>query len=141
MPESRDPQPEQAQKPCGDWFRDDPDQAELSAILRSWKMDPDGIISLGNDGVLRSLTADRDVIDAVGLRPGLIKAMHARVPPQARTVDEIVDGTKTPREQWFNPDKTLLPPPLKELQRQRAPTTEGVEKGGSKEADEGEKNK
>ncbi|KAK1831034.1 hypothetical protein QBC39DRAFT_352715 [Podospora conica] len=120
MPEPNNPQPAPAQNTClPPELRDDPDQIELTAILRSLKLDPHGVICPGQDGVLRSLTADRDVIDAVGLRPALIKAMQALVPPEARVVDETVDGTKVPREQWFNIDKRLLPPTLAEQQRQR----------------------
>ncbi|GIK02016.1 hypothetical protein Aspvir_006059 [Aspergillus viridinutans] len=86
-------------------------------------LDPMGITSLGADGVLRYLTADRDVIDAIGLRPGLIKAFLDRMPvPFSQEAEDIfrgVDGTLVPREQWFNPDKSLLPPPLPEEEREK----------------------
>lgn len=45
----------------------DPRQQEVSRILKSFQMDLMGVISLGKDGVLRSLTADRTVLSAQGL--------------------------------------------------------------------------
>jgi hypothetical protein len=50
---------------------DDPVQREVRTILRGLKHDLSlmGVLSLGKDGVLRSLTADRDVVDAIGLNP------------------------------------------------------------------------
>jgi hypothetical protein len=45
----------------------DPLQQEVTRILRSFKNDILGITFLGNDGVLRSLTADRKVLSAEGL--------------------------------------------------------------------------
>jgi len=100
--------------------RQGPDQQELTKILTSLKLDPWGIVSLGTDGVLRSLTADRDVVDAAGLSPRLFKAFMDRMPPGAKpdSVDEA-DGTKVPREQWFHPDKSLLPPPMTDEQKER----------------------
>ncbi|KAF7114448.1 hypothetical protein CNMCM5793_008752 [Aspergillus hiratsukae] len=83
--------------------------------------DPMGISSLGSDGVLRYLTADRDVIDAIVLRPGLIKALLDRTPFSQETEDTFrrVDGTLVPREQWFNPDTGLLPSLLLEEEREK----------------------
>lgn len=52
---------------CGSWDRNDPHQQEVSRILKDFKMDLMGVISIGTDGVLRSLTAYRTVIDAQGL--------------------------------------------------------------------------
>ena len=95
-----------------------PDQRELSKILKTLRHDPTfmGVISLGTDGVLRSLTADRDVVDAVALSPRLIKAMLDRMPFDQKTEDEFrsVDGTAVQRERWFRPDKGLLPEPMSE---------------------------
>jgi len=45
----------------------DPLQQEVTRILTSFKNDILGITFLGNDGVLRSLTADRKVLSAEGL--------------------------------------------------------------------------
>ncbi|PFH60159.1 hypothetical protein XA68_11373 [Ophiocordyceps unilateralis] len=91
-------------------------QVQLSQILKNIKHDVTllGVLSLGKDGILRSLTADREVVDAVALSPPLIKAMLDRMPfnPQNEMDYRGVDGTKVPREQWFHPDKHLLPPPL-----------------------------
>ncbi|KAL3425145.1 hypothetical protein PVAG01_04426 [Phlyctema vagabunda] len=90
-------------------------QRELSEILRGFKHDPrlNGILSMTRDGVLLSLTADRQVVDAVGLKPELVKAMLDRMPykPENETRFRGADGTKVPREQWFYPDKSDLPPP------------------------------
>ena len=107
---------------CGDFDRQDPDQQELSQLLGDLKHDPTllGIIALGKDGVLRSLTADRDVVDAIGLTPGLITAFMARLPPHAREDFEGVDGSTTTREQRYNPDKSQLPKPLSEEKRAEA---------------------
>jgi len=45
----------------------DPLQQEVTRILKSFKNDILGITFLGNDGVLRSLTAGRKVLSAEGL--------------------------------------------------------------------------
>jgi hypothetical protein len=99
------------------------DQQELSKILRALRQDPSlmGCISLGKDGIMRSLTADRDVVDAVAFSPGLIKAMLDRMPFDQKMEDDYrgVDGTNLPREEWFHPDKSLLPQPLSEEARER----------------------
>ncbi|PHH74644.1 hypothetical protein CDD80_2949 [Ophiocordyceps camponoti-rufipedis] len=91
-------------------------QRQLSQILKDIKHDVTllGVLSLGKDGILRSLTADRQVVDAVALSPPLIKAMLDRMPfnPQNEIDYRGVDGTNVPREQWFHPDKDLLPAPL-----------------------------
>ncbi|PGH29515.1 hypothetical protein GX50_07739 [[Emmonsia] crescens] len=104
------------------WYHTDPDQRELSAILKGLKHDASlqGCISLGKDGVLRSLNADRDVVDAAGLNPKQITACLRRLP--AGFIDEAeyagVDGTKISRTLWFKPDKGILPPPLSQEKRE-----------------------
>lgn len=45
-----------------------PHQQEFSRILKGFKHDIMGIIALGKDGILRSLTADRRVLSAEALR-------------------------------------------------------------------------
>jgi len=113
--------PSTATDRCADRFNpEDPDQQDLSRILKGFKIDGTGLISLGTDGVLRSLTGDREVLDAVGISPGLIKAFLDRMTPEFRVGFEGADGTKTPKEQWFNPDKSLLPPPLTDVQRKQS---------------------
>lgn len=106
------------------WQRTDPDQQALSHILRHLKEDISlmGCISLGKDGILRSLTADRKVLDAAPLSPKLIAALHRRMPVgYTNSADwEGVDGTKTAKEAWLNPDKSQLPDPL---------TKESIERG------------
>lgn len=97
--------------------RQDPDQQEVIKIVTGFRQELLGCISLGKDGVLRSLTAHRDVLDAAGLSPRLIKALLDRMPPQFRNGFDEADGTKTPRQQWFNPDKSLLPRPLTDEQK------------------------
>ena len=118
------------------WDRSDPTQQELITILSSLKHDATlmGILSLGKDGVMRSLTADRRVVDAVGLNPQQIAAYLDRAPPGFRGEYEFADdadGTKVPREQWFFPDKTLLPEPMSKEVRERIEKTmrEQEEKG------------
>ncbi|MCJ1361053.1 hypothetical protein MMC16_000150 [Acarospora aff. strigata] len=95
------------------------DQQEVTKILTAFRRDPSllGYISLGEDGVLRSLTADRDVLDAAGLNPRLTKALPNRISPGFRGGFGEADGAKTLREQWFNPDKSMLPPPLTDKQK------------------------
>ncbi|KAI0517519.1 hypothetical protein F5B22DRAFT_645703 [Xylaria bambusicola] len=110
------------QDSCGSWSCEDSDQQELSAIIASFKMDNYGVISLGKDGILRSLTAERDVIGAAPLRPSLIAALHARFPKEYAekylTAEwDGVDGFKTPESAWYNPDKSILPAPLSELKK------------------------
>ncbi|KAG9185569.1 hypothetical protein G6011_06900 [Alternaria panax] len=93
----------------------DPLQQEVTHILRSFKNDILGITFLGNDGVLRSLTADRKVLSAEGLRPELIEAFLSRLPEnfRAQMMDSVfTDGTKTPKKQWYEPDLDSLPKPL-----------------------------
>ncbi|KAI4695190.1 uncharacterized protein J4E84_001815 [Alternaria hordeiaustralica] len=93
----------------------DPLQQEVTRILRSFKNDILGIKFLGNDGVLRSLTADRKVLSAEGLRPELIETFLSRFPEDFRaqmTNPVFADGSKTPKERWFEPDAGTLPEPL-----------------------------
>jgi hypothetical protein len=99
-----------------------PDQQELSRILESFSLDPMGGTSLGKDGILRSLTADRVVIDAVPLPPRLIKAHLDRFlySKEKEDVFRGVDGMQTPRTQWFDPPRSLLPKPLSEKHKEEA---------------------
>jgi hypothetical protein len=64
----------------------DPLQQEVTRILRSFKNDILGITFLGNDGVLRSLTADRKVLSAEGLRK------HACHLPKHAIADPAAQG-------------------------------------------------
>ncbi|KUJ17930.1 uncharacterized protein LY89DRAFT_683917 [Mollisia scopiformis] len=106
-------------------------QKELTQILKPLKHDLtlNGIFALCKDGVFRSLTADRSVVDAVALRPELIKAMLDRMPykPQNEIDYRGVDGTKVPKEQWFHPDKNLLPPPFVPPEERRNFSAEQLE--------------
>ncbi|KAF2623843.1 hypothetical protein BU25DRAFT_414008 [Macroventuria anomochaeta] len=70
-----------------------------------------GILHMSEDGVLRSLTADRTVISAQGLTPEQIQAFQERVPEDCRTVHDIVDGSKTDKSTWFEPAEGALAPP------------------------------
>lgn len=47
------------------------------------------------------------------MKPQHIKALLDRLPfiPENETIYRGVDGTKVPRDQWFHPDKSELPPP------------------------------
>ncbi|KAI8650694.1 hypothetical protein NCS57_01403900 [Fusarium keratoplasticum] len=99
------------------------DQLELSKLLKNTKHDLTlhGVVSLGTDGIFRSLTADREVVDAVPFSPRQIKALLDRMPfnPENETKFRGVDGRGVPQEQWFHPDKSLLPPPLPLTDEQR----------------------
>ncbi|CAN9190493.1 unnamed protein product [Alternaria alternata] len=103
--------------------RNHPDQQEVTAILAKFNKDPLSIISLGKDGVLRTLSADRAVLDAVGLSPRLVKAFLDRVPPEYRALTpelEDVDGSKATEEELWHPDASLLPRPMSEEQKKKA---------------------
>ncbi|RSL74290.1 hypothetical protein CEP53_000391 [Fusarium sp. AF-6] len=99
------------------------DQLDLSELLRNFKHDLTlhGVVSLGTDGIFRSLTADREVVDATPFSPRQIKALLDRMPfnPENETKFRGVDGRGVPQEQWFHPDKSLLPPPLSLTEEQR----------------------
>jgi hypothetical protein len=76
-----------------------------------------GIVWIGTDGVLRSLTVDRIVIDAQGLSkilfdreddvsadiaaPEQIHAFESRVLLSHRVIGDGIDGTKTDRGAWY----------------------------------------
>ncbi|KAM0290837.1 hypothetical protein ACHAPQ_011690 [Fusarium lateritium] len=96
-------------------------QKEVTLIMRTMKRDATlmGISQLGLDGIYRSLTADREVVDAVPLTPALIKAMLDRIPYNEEREKLFcgVDGNKTAQEQWYKPLAGILPPPLEEKYR------------------------
>jgi hypothetical protein len=46
------------------WDTNDPHQQEVSRILKGFQHDIIGVVSLGKDGIMRSLTADRKVLSA-----------------------------------------------------------------------------
>ena len=93
-----------------------PDQKELSNIMSKLDTGSKGNAPfvIGTDGVLRTLTLDNDVIDAIGLPPRLIKALLDRTIFDQEEEDKFrgADGTKMSQEQWWKPDPSLLPPPL-----------------------------
>lgn len=93
-----------------------PDQKELTNTIRNLYSGPDGTAPfvMGTDGVLRTLTPNYDIIDAIGLPPRLIKAYLDRSLFDQEIEDMFrgADGTKVLQEQWWNPDPSLLPPPL-----------------------------
>ncbi|KAA8647831.1 hypothetical protein EYZ11_010562 [Aspergillus tanneri] len=100
----------------------DKDHEELIKLLKSLPRDEMGGSSIGSDGVLRTLTADRDVLGAVGLPPRLLKAMLDCLPYNKEVEDKFqgVDGSLVPREQWFHPDKSLLPAPMTEEEKEES---------------------
>ncbi|KAI9742675.1 MAG: hypothetical protein M1818_003816 [Claussenomyces sp. TS43310] len=113
---------EAAPKGCSSSVAQNEDQKELSKILGMIRHDLTfmGIIALGEDGILRSLTADRHVVDAAALSPRLIEAFLDRMlcDPDARAGYRGTDGRNVPREKWFHPEKSMLPPPLTEEDRE-----------------------
>ncbi|KAE8132827.1 hypothetical protein BDV38DRAFT_287422 [Aspergillus pseudotamarii] len=93
-----------------------PDQKELSNIISNLNSGSDGNVPfvIGTDGVLRTLTPDCDVIDAIGLPPRLVKAFLDRTTFDKEIEDMFrgADGTKVSQGQWWKPDPSLLPPPM-----------------------------
>lgn len=74
--EATDEQPA-ATRSCVTWDVEDPIQKEITGILKSFQYDIMGIISLGRDGVMRSLTADRKVLSAVPFSMSISKVACA----------------------------------------------------------------
>lgn len=114
---------EEPSKPPHTFDRNHPDQQEITAILAKFNKDPMSVISLGKDGVLRTLSADRAVLDAVGLSPRLVKAFLDRVPPDYRALKpelEDADGSKASEEELWHPDASLLPRPMSEEQKKKS---------------------
>ncbi|KAJ3526590.1 hypothetical protein NM208_g11115 [Fusarium decemcellulare] len=101
-----------------------PAQHELSAIMLKMRDDPTlmGIRDLGKDGIFRSLDADRNIVDAIAFTPALIKALLDRMPYDAESEKNFrgVDGTKVPKDQWYDPPPGILPPPLEEEHWERS---------------------
>ena len=92
-----------------------PEQKEVSDILRRMECDPYlmAYTHLGDDGVIRQIDANNDIIYAEPLRPALIKGFLDRLPFDEEAEKSLrgVDGTKVPKEQWYNPPKGVIPPP------------------------------
>jgi hypothetical protein len=118
------PPPPPPPSSCITWDRSDPAQQELSTLINlKHDVTLGGIQSLGRDGVMRSFTADRRVVDAVGLTPAQLALWMNRWPegsfPRESQLEEGADGTKVPREQWFNPPEGILPSPMSAEARER----------------------
>jgi hypothetical protein len=77
-----------------------PLQQEVTRVLRSFKNDILGITFLGNDGVLRSLTADRKVLSAEGLS----KLLGPHVLNQA-IADPVVQSLSSSKLFWIASQK------------------------------------
>jgi hypothetical protein len=110
---------------CAGVEHSNPLRQELSRIVRSWNTwkDPTSCVVLGNDGVLRNLSGNRDIHDAEGLSPALIEMYMQRFPGKWQKEEhEDMDGTKIPKEEWYNPKPGLwfCPPPLSEEAQQEA---------------------
>jgi hypothetical protein len=135
MAETSEPSQAPAPASCQTYDADDPIQQEISRILNAFQYDIMGVISLGKDGIMRSVTSDRKVLSAEPFStlypnfrmrrnadcetgPELIKAFLARFrgTPMEEWHKKIenADGTKTPKEKWFEPDDGILPPVLPE---------------------------
>ncbi|KAF1849028.1 uncharacterized protein K460DRAFT_375755 [Cucurbitaria berberidis CBS 394.84] len=115
MSDSEKPQTQSPATGCvPTWDTTDPLQQEVTRILKSFKLDILGILNLGKDGVLRSLTADRKVLSAEAMSPQLITAFHSRFPQDFREQIEVegIDGRHTAKGRWYQPDEGILPEPL-----------------------------
>lgn len=94
-----------------------PEQQEMSDILYKMEchdLDLLGSVHLGRDGIFRYLDADCNIHYAIALRPALIKALldRSHYDKEEERFFRGVDGTKTPKEQWYNPLPGILPEPL-----------------------------
>ncbi|RKK88296.1 hypothetical protein BFJ69_g152 [Fusarium oxysporum] len=104
-------------------YRDlSPEQQEMSDILYKMErhnLDLLGIAELGRDGIFRYLDADRNIHYAIALRPALVKALLDRTPydQEEEKFWRGINGTKVPKDQWYNPPPGILPPPLSEEHR------------------------
>ncbi|KAJ4266065.1 hypothetical protein NW762_004038 [Fusarium torreyae] len=85
------------------------DNMSLRDIQRSMKKDPDGhgISALGYDGVLRTFDNERNVLDAVGLKPTQIREYYHGLPMPERLL--IADGRNISPRDMFNPDAENIP--------------------------------
>ncbi|GIK05176.1 hypothetical protein Aspvir_009279 [Aspergillus viridinutans] len=86
----------------------------LPDFVKDMKRDPSGkgITHLGKDGVLRTLSADYEVLDARGLNPEQIQNALALFHPGVIQKKDFrdVDGTKvTSQEELFHPAPGILP--------------------------------
>lgn len=74
------------------------------------RRDPNGCTHLGKDGVLRTLSAEYQVVDARALNPAQIKQVLDALPSfMDKEGFDGADGTKLPEEQWYNPADGILP--------------------------------
>lgn len=59
-----------------------------------------GLLHLGKDGVIRSLSAEYRVVEAKGLRPEQIEQLIKAVPRSENLEDfQGIDGTRVPKEE------------------------------------------
>jgi hypothetical protein len=114
MPEiSEAPADDGAQSSCINHDLNDPIQKEVSKILKNFQYDIMGVISLGKDGIMRSLTSDRKVLSAEQVKAFLSRFEGTDMEEWNKNLEDA-DGTKTSKEKWFEPDDDILPPPLSE---------------------------
>jgi hypothetical protein len=100
------------------------DKIELNQLLQGLKKDKLGGLQLGNDGVMRSFDADRNIIDAVGLSERQIEIWFERMPASLRPVFKEeqyqgVDGTNVPRKKMMEWDKKDMPAPMSKEEQER----------------------
>ncbi|RAK94791.1 uncharacterized protein BO80DRAFT_370295 [Aspergillus ibericus CBS 121593] len=87
----------------------------ISEIISSLPQDNNGVLYLGNDGVLRSVDASGRVVAYQQLSPDQIREYNSKFPAaeQDRLSRDFqgVDGRDvTNLDQLLNPDRNLLPP-------------------------------
>lgn len=88
--------------------RQDPDQQGVIKTLAGFRLEGPRCNPPGRNGVHRSLTIHRDVLDAAGLGRRLAKTFLDRRPPGRDGFDDA-DGSKTLRGRSLNPDRSILP--------------------------------
>ncbi|KAK0114001.1 hypothetical protein ONS95_014244 [Cadophora gregata] len=103
-----------------------PAESSYREATRSLKLDPEGVVMLGHDGVMRSFDGsyERNVVDAVAFSPAQIKNFLDRFPEpwSQETEDKFrgVDGRNVVGEEaLFHPADDLRPPKYTEEDKVR----------------------
>ncbi|KAH8762893.1 hypothetical protein F5882DRAFT_522700 [Hyaloscypha sp. PMI_1271] len=123
--------------------QESPQDTTYRALIYSLKHHPEGIVSLGSDGVLRSFSGplERHVVDAIGFSPSQIKNFLDTTEPWSQEREDQlrgVDGRKvTTRDALFTPPEDSKPQVyteeslkkrMEEIERLNKELFEGIER-------------